>query len=77
MAATAVKVDVATSHCSRLLTAYQAANGSPAAHGQLFVWQLANWSYYAVYDPFGDPGTGAVFFFRADWTFLSMMPTDY
>ncbi len=22
-------------------------------------------------------GTGAVLFFKADWTFLSMMPTDY
>jgi hypothetical protein len=77
MASTAVTVDVASSECGRLLTAYQAKRGYPAAHGQLFVWRLANGIYYAAYDPYGVRGTRAVLFFKADWTFLSMMPTDY
>jgi hypothetical protein len=74
MAPTAVKA-VTSTICDRALTAFRAVEGSPAARGQLFVWQLGN--YYATLDPFGVPGTRSVLFFRSDWTFLEMMPVDY
>jgi hypothetical protein len=77
MATTAVKIDAASSHCNRALTAYQAARGFPAAQGQLSLWQLGNFTYYAAYDPYGVPGTRSVVFFRSDWTLLGMLPVDY